>query len=313
LAHLIEGVTYEPVFIIGDHRSGTTLLYSLLCSSGAFNGMSVYHAICYRSLLANEAAGQTATAKRQLEARFASLGLTTRLIDNIPLNAETPEEYGLVLHAECKRLQLSDKTVGVFDTLCRKIQYLSGAPARPLIQKNPWDFGSFMEVRRLYPRAKFVFIHRSPLHVINSQLKVMHGNWTEGNLYVEMLSSTFAWAQRQRPLKALMAWATNPESRVALARRVLTRRACKAIDYYFRHIGELPPGDYVALTYEELCREPNAVLQKVFAFLGASLPEGSDYSRDIAPRPVKLLPGLQPLAERPPAAFQKYMAHHGIE
>jgi len=38
----IQGLDYRPVFIIGPHRSGTTLLYRVLTEIGSFNTTSTY-------------------------------------------------------------------------------------------------------------------------------------------------------------------------------------------------------------------------------------------------------------------------------
>ena len=35
----------QPIFILGDHRSGTTLLYQTLASTHCFNVVKAYHVI----------------------------------------------------------------------------------------------------------------------------------------------------------------------------------------------------------------------------------------------------------------------------
>ncbi|NJN24394.1 MAG: sulfotransferase [Acaryochloridaceae cyanobacterium RL_2_7] len=40
---LLPHVKVEPIFIMGDHRSGTTLLYQLLAMSEAVHYVMAYH------------------------------------------------------------------------------------------------------------------------------------------------------------------------------------------------------------------------------------------------------------------------------
>src|SRR5262245_23063656 len=72
--HRLEDVEFQPVFIQGEHRSGTTLLYKLLAQSGCFNIVTVYHLLHYDELLANHLSVTEAEARRSLDERFKSLG-----------------------------------------------------------------------------------------------------------------------------------------------------------------------------------------------------------------------------------------------
>ena len=47
----LESVPVRPVFILGEPRSGTTLLYKLLGLSGCFNIVTVYHLMRYDELM----------------------------------------------------------------------------------------------------------------------------------------------------------------------------------------------------------------------------------------------------------------------
>ena len=39
--HLLDKVDFSPIFIMGDHRSGTTALYQILVETGCFNYVKV--------------------------------------------------------------------------------------------------------------------------------------------------------------------------------------------------------------------------------------------------------------------------------
>ena len=306
----LREMTYEPIFIIGDHRSGTTLLYQLLARSNAFNITTTYHVIGYRSLLAEAIAGRTDQAKEDLNERFRQLHLDTRVIDEFELNAETPEEYGIILHGETGRLTLESRTRHAFDEMCRKIQFVSGTPGRPLLLKNPWDFPHFLRVHELFPDAKLVFIHRHPVHVLNSQLKAMRQNWHEGNAYIEMLSETFSRMQRSRLIRSLMRWGTDPESRVRLSQRLVTRRSLKSMRYFLNHVDQIPDGLAIHVAYESLCENADQEIDRVLRFLGAKECQES-LQGEIAPRPVRLLPGIEANARTLDRRYAPLYARHG--
>ncbi|MFH2007521.1 MAG: sulfotransferase [bacterium] len=94
--HRIAKVRLRPVFILGLHRSGTTILYKLLSEAVPSNVVTVYHLACYDELLHNR------ERKREVEARAA---LTRRLggggenrgIDHVKISADAAEEYAFVL------------------------------------------------------------------------------------------------------------------------------------------------------------------------------------------------------------------------
>lgn len=306
----LDGVTYEPVFIMGDHRSGTTLLYQLLRDTNAFTITTAYQVIRYGELLANHFAGRTEIAQQELNREFQQLRLDTRVIDEVALNADTPEEYGLILHALTGQLTLSRKTLPAFDEICRKMQVISGQPDRRLLLKNPWDYGCFLDVHELFPRAKMVFIHRHPLTTINSQLKAMQKNWTDGNPYTCLLSPTFAKLQRRGIVKRFMRWATNPDSRIHLARHAVIRRAERSADYYLKNISRLPAETYLSVRYEDLCENADREIGRILDFLAVPPVTDRSWQGEIAPRPVRLLPGLARAGDSLARRFSTFLSYH---
>lgn len=51
--NLLENINFRPIFIMGDHRSGTTLLHKTLVATECFNFVRAYHVIKYDELLSN--------------------------------------------------------------------------------------------------------------------------------------------------------------------------------------------------------------------------------------------------------------------
>ncbi|NJN19548.1 MAG: sulfotransferase, partial [Oscillochloris sp.] len=87
----------ELVFIMGDHRSGTTLLYQLLAATGGFNVVTAYHVINFDQVLADHGAGRSAAARCELAARLGALGISDRKLDGVIVSPDLPEEYGFLL------------------------------------------------------------------------------------------------------------------------------------------------------------------------------------------------------------------------
>ncbi|MHA2283895.1 MAG: sulfotransferase, partial [Promethearchaeota archaeon] len=74
----LDNVHYRPVFILGFHRSGTTLLYELMAMTGSFKIITTYHVLYYDELLANHFEGTADQAHQELNDWFASLNIKTR-------------------------------------------------------------------------------------------------------------------------------------------------------------------------------------------------------------------------------------------
>ncbi|MCP2728400.1 hypothetical protein [Limnofasciculus baicalensis] len=49
----IQSVGFSPIFIMGDHRFGTTLLYKTLVATECFNFVKAYHIIKYDEIIYN--------------------------------------------------------------------------------------------------------------------------------------------------------------------------------------------------------------------------------------------------------------------
>src|ERR1700744_2718845 len=153
--HLLKDVTFRPVFIIGDHRSGTTLLYKILSETGSFNVLTAYHVVHYNEILANHCAGREQESKQALAARFNALGLSNRILDSVPVSPDAPEEYGFVLDDSRRpREQPSNKDRMV--EICRNL-HVTGSKDKLLLLKNPWDVLSFPYLKSCFPDARMIF------------------------------------------------------------------------------------------------------------------------------------------------------------
>jgi LPS sulfotransferase NodH len=305
----IAAVKYRPVFVLGNHRSGTTILYKLLGKTGFFNIVTLYHTLRYDTLLAHHLQGTSNQAREQLNQELASLGIHNRIIDEMKVHADYPDEYCFVL-ANCRRsFRITPRTWKLFDELCRKIQFISD-PDRQLLLKNPFDYDNFLLIRRLMPDTKFVFIHRHPVHVINSALNAVRTSWYEGNPLNQLRSASYAKLQRNRLFSGLIRWLTSPRSRVQLARRLITRRLRKYEAAFMRNIEELASNTYISVRYEDLINEPGDVIGRILEFLQVEACPKMDFRSYIQPRPVRLLPEVQKEEDRICQAFHEMLAYH---
>jgi hypothetical protein len=77
---------------------------------------------------------------------------------------------------------------------------------------------------------------------------------------------------------------------VRIFERLLAHHTAKMAKYYMAHYQQLSPEDHVTLQYEELCREPDATMERVISFLGVHPTGEVPWASKIAPREPKLLP-----------------------
>ena len=284
---LLKDVSFKPVFIMGDHRSGTTLLYQLLTATQSFNVLTAYHIIRYGELLHNYLNDNAFAAKEQLANYFAKIGLNDRIIDRVKVTPDLPEEYGFLLTNVRFRAMLNSKNLSRFMEVCKKVQFVSN-PGRPLLLKNPWDYLNFMYVKRALPEAKFIFIHRNPIHIMNSQLKAIRSIFTNKNMYTMLIASWYHDMFERNLQLRLTKCLFSPHFELGF--KVVNRHVRIATNYFLRHVHVLSEHDYICVRYEDICAEPKASLTKIMTYLGASEIANVDYRAFIQPRPIKLLP-----------------------
>jgi hypothetical protein len=301
----LRDVCFQPIFILGNPRSGTTLLYELLVATQCFNYINAYHIIRYDELLFNRANQREDQARNELGELFRALGLGDRIIDGVAVTPDTPEEYGFILKNAGYRPQLSRSSLPKFDELCKKIQSIS-ASGRPLLLKNPRDFRNFMYVKDVFPESKFIFIHRHPLQVINSQLRAMRSLLVSQNLYTGLLDRQYA-KLFERPVRLFMIRQLF-SPRVHLGLRRVTRGMVRGTTYFVENIGSLLNTEAISVTYENLCADPAMHVARILQFLG--LPRSAPLADDalVAPRHLELLPELVPRQHSICRKLQPYCA-----
>jgi hypothetical protein len=264
------------VFIMGCHRSGTSMLYHLLAYTGAVNYISAYDIIKYDELLRNRIENREEQIKSELDA-FIRVE-KNRGVDNLPVGVDCPEEYRFLLAPRPPRWflnfrrrmelesfapHLTRQTHERFLEICRKKQFLQGN-AKPLLLKNPKDFYfNFASVHRMFPRAKMIFIHRHPLHVLNSYIAGFGAIAKVKNAYAELLEPAYRDLFRS-PIERSIYRRAFGGSRLP---RYIAEGLVKSYRYYIENIRCLPEEQFLTLRYEDLCQEPEEHLIRIGKWL----------------------------------------------
>jgi hypothetical protein len=281
----IKDVTFSPVFILGLHRSGTTILYQMLHQTNNFDVLTLYHVLNFDRLLYDSMNNKMEGEKQKINQLLQEKGITDRKTDNIRVTAEYEHEYVYVFSERDYPWRITQNNKELFERLCKKIKYLSG-DAKPLLLKNPYDYGNFLCIKKFYPNAKFVFIQRNPLEVISSTMKLWKTRLTVKDEFVSLYSKKSA-AMYQNPF-LLFGYRFFYTFRFPLGVFEVFRRVKTGTDSYMQNIQQLSSKDYISIRYEDLCERPNESITTVLRFLGMS--SEMDFQESIKPRKLRLEP-----------------------
>ena len=305
--YLLDDVDFTPVFILGDHRSGTTILYQILAATECFNFLRAAQIINYDRILFDRLNGTEEQTRQDLHNLFQSLGISDRLLDKVKPTPDLPEEYGFILKNAGYEPHLNSENLFLFVQLCQKIQFVSH-PDKPILLKNPWCFTHFFTIKSLIPKAKFIFIHRHPLYVINSKLKAVRLMYSAKSSYSELISREYR-QKFNNPIQRLF-FRSLHWSFLNLGLRRITEQSIRATTAFVENIGFLSTADYVSIKYDDLCQAPEATITKILDFLGLEATATMDYESWIAPRPLNLLPELEKNYDDICEKLEPYLAYY---
>ena len=281
------------MFILGLHRSGTTLVYSLLARAAGFNTVTAYHLAHYDELLYNRATGLEAAARERLTRRFAALGQADRGIDRVAATADTTEEYAFLLLEKSGVRHLTSENLPHLVELARKVTHLADND-RALLVKNPYDLSKLDLIRGAFPGARFVFVHRHPLRTLTSSVAALRGLLASRNAYTAALSAPYRKLHAD-PLALGVARVLFHE-RNPLGPLLLALGAAGQVKHYLSHVDRLPPDRVADLRYEDLCADPVATLTRVLRDLGEPVRDSGSIAGfiadTVAPRPIDVDPGV---------------------
>jgi hypothetical protein len=291
---------------MGDHRTGTTVLCEMLAATECFNPVTVYHVVRRRSLEQDHRDGTVEQARRDVERQLA--GQSERGFDRVQVHADTPEEYAFALDQPGYRKQLRPENLSRFLAFCGAVQNTSDA-ARPLLLKNPWDILNFAYVKQVLPGSPFVFIHRNPVHTINSQIRMMRDLIGRRNAYVALVVDWYR-ALHDSPARLALARLLYSSS-FGLGLRIARRHVQRVTQYILSHIDRIPTRDRIEIRYEDLCREPVATLEGVLERLSLAPRAPVDFAAMVSARETRLLPEVARARSAIESRLRPYMVYAG--
>jgi hypothetical protein len=282
----IENITTNPIFIMGMQRSGTSILYKLLSLTKSFNVVTAYHIIMYNELLHNHINNLEKKSQDDLNNFLKNKSQTDRAIDRLKINTDFPEEYGFILSKKDNQSKLTPKTLDTFSECCKKIQFIS-KNEKPILLKNPFDFANFRYIKTVFPKAKFIFIHRNPLKTLNSQIKAMRILLKNKSKYMALLSPQYNKVFENKILLNYYRFIYSPFTPIRAITAI--RKLAKSTYHFLENIGSLHEADYINSRYEDICEEPDSEIEKILNFLDIKTKSNLQYSDLIKPRKTIIL------------------------
>lgn len=284
----IENINFQPVFILGFYRSGTSIFYKMLSETNCFNPVIAYHLIKYDELLHNHINKIEGNTKKDLTNYLQKIQ-KDREIDRLKISADFAEEYGFLLSSRTSQSTISKKNLNLFTELGKKIQFIS-ENNKPILLKNPIDLSNFIFIKKHFPNAKFIFIHRHPFNVSSSFIKAFRLLLTEKSPYVSILLKQYNQLYDYRLLLYTFRILTGSLSPIGMT--ILIKFYSLLINKYLKNISNLSQGDFIEITYENLCEKPNETMNEIFDFLKIET-KNLDFSNYIKPRKTNLDPNVK--------------------
>ncbi|CAF3571621.1 unnamed protein product [Adineta steineri] len=296
----LSNIQFQPIFITGIHRSGTTLLYEQLCKILPVAYVTPYSILYYNHLIEAEDNGQTSVYINALHKYFQLLGIRNRFIDTTPVSALNPsEEYCFVIGRQRNgRLStslpftqnfptLTSKSHKTFDSLCRKLIYIQKPKSNIVLLKNPWDYGNEAEILKLYPNAKFIHILRNPLEVINSLYSAMshYANGIQFDPYVWTIGapSFKSFICTERFISSLIGTNKAKKRTFNKANNMYLNNASIGIN----SIQSLPSNKVYTITYSNLIENPTEQLGLICQFIGIQVCQEQLSKHNCVKKPFK--------------------------
>lgn len=169
-----------PLFILGHWRSGTTHMHYTFDKDPQFGTLTNYQTFLFSTSL---------LSKRFVKFLLSPLMPKERTQDNVKMSVDKPGEeeqpFATISTRTGFHSWIFPKNLSYFNkynvfkgistaekkawqkdytSLLQTISYFNGGN-KPLLLKNPHNTGRVKELLELFPKAKFVFIHRHPLDV----------------------------------------------------------------------------------------------------------------------------------------------------
>ena len=261
-----------PIFILGHWRSGTSYLQSLMRLDARLSTSTIFRSIFSDSYYLTES-----WLKRTLNFLCRTLNIRYA-IQRTTMNLDLPAELDLALCTMCsdhsyswghilprsfgRRVedhilfrdeQAAECWIVEYDRMIRKLSYWSGG--RRVLVKSPGDTGRIEQIRRQYPAAKFVYVHRDPISVYHS--------------------SAYLWIAIQRDLSL-------HELHENEIRDLILDTYHRLLSRYLQQREQIPAGDIVELQHTDLQQDPLREIRRIYDTLGLGAPPEEELGNFLA-------------------------------
>ncbi len=264
----------DPIFIVGHWRSGTTHIYNMMSQSPQFG---------YVTPLATGLPWEMLTLGRILKPLIDKALPSDRLIDSIPITPQSPQEdesamanmsplsfyHGLYFPRHFERTfwrgvffdECSEKEIEnwkrIFAYYLKKLSIQQDH--RRLLIKNPVYTARIGIIREIWPRAKFIHVHRNPFHVFESMR----------NFYKKLFSALALQSYDHVDIDTMILEAYS-------------RMAGRLVE----DSKQLPEEDYVEVRFEDMEEDPICELERIYRTLklpgfARALPLINDYLQSV--------------------------------
>lgn len=249
----------EPIFIVGHWRTGTTYLHLLLCRDPQLGFVSTFQTLAPGFFLAGQG------FIKKIVGYWLEKGHPTRLIDNVPLriNAPQEEEFALANVTPHSFLHVFSFPRQAADLFARTTLFQGIAPealiewsacyleilrkatlqadGKRLILKNCADTGRIRVLLELFPDAKFIHLCRNPYDLFLSTKKL----W-----------EVVLWRSQLQEI--------DP----AEVDRLILRFHTQLTQRYLADRALIPAGNLVEVRFEELEANPLTETRRIYETLG---------------------------------------------
>ena len=257
----------KPIFIIGPHRSGTTILQQVL---------SLHSSVATPRTYSDMFDLVPILAKKYL--RPLIRGRAYRRIDRIVVGFDTPQEaQGLISrHFDKERVLYNQTTPEDIRNYMRKLLYLERKTR--FLWKVPYLTTQIPEVVTLFPDARFIYLYRDPVACVNSKLKfikvwqemaqspsLLYHRLVGRNQHFEQTGMGYFMEQANRTVNRQF---TSPDPHSMAMDHLLW------IEQALRDLGKLGSSNTQCfLDYSALILKPHTSIRRLFEFL--ELPDES--------------------------------------
>ena len=242
-----------PLFILGIWRSGTTHLHNLLAQDDRFSYPTTYqtsypHTFLSTERMSTKLLGFFLPQKRPMdnvkfgfaepqEDEFALCSMTGQAL---PMAWAFPRRAGHYNRYLTLRDTSADELAEWKSSLVWLVRKLSFKYGRPLLLKSPGHTCRIKVLLELFPRAKFVHIHRNPYDV---------------------LRSTQHWLRTGTPV-----WTMQRADHRELDERAIQQYQ-EVYDVFFEERGLIPKGHFHEIGFEALEADPLGQVRSIYEAL----------------------------------------------